>query len=86
MGERGVNNNPEYGNKENFLYPRSRYQGLFTPENLAFNANLQQFSQQVIYISALETNGKLSPEQAYQQIRSLWKQLKRSRKALKPSA
>ncbi len=27
----------------NFLYPRSRYQGSVKPENLVFNANLQEF-------------------------------------------
>ncbi|MBD2121706.1 hypothetical protein [Trichocoleus sp. FACHB-262] len=68
--------------KDNFFYPRSHYYGAFTPETLAFNANLQEFSQKVAYISALETGGKLPPEQAYKQVKTLWKQLKRSRKAL----
>jgi hypothetical protein len=72
--------------KDNFFYPRSRYYGAFTPETLAFNANLQEFSQKVSYISALETGGKLSSEQAYKQIKTLWKQLKRSHKALGVSA
>lgn len=70
--------------KLNFLYPRSRYQGEFTPQQLAFNANLQEFSQKISYISALETGGKISPEQAYQDIKSLWKKLKRSKKELMP--
>jgi hypothetical protein len=65
-----------------FLYPRSRYRGQVKPENLVFNANLQEFSQKVTYICNLETNGKLSPEESYFQIRMLWKDLKRSRKAL----
>nr|MBA2747159.1 hypothetical protein [Tatlockia sp.] len=30
----------------------------------------------------LETAGKLSPEESYQKIRALWKQLKRSRQQL----
>lgn len=68
--------------KENFLFPRSRYRGQVKPENLVFNANLQEFSQRVCYISSLETNGKISPEQSYQQIKALWKELKRSRKQL----
>ncbi|MBW4487959.1 MAG: hypothetical protein KME12_09225 [Trichocoleus desertorum ATA4-8-CV12] len=68
--------------KDNLLYPRSRYYGKFTPETLAFNANLQEFSQKVSYISALETGGKLSSEQAYKRVKTLWKQLKRSHKAL----
>lgn len=65
-----------------FLYPRSRYQGEFKPENLVFNANLQEFAQRVNYLCSLETGGKISPEEAYQQIKDLWKQLKRSKKKL----
>jgi hypothetical protein len=68
--------------KNSFLYPRSHYHGQFTPESLAFNANLQEFAQKVAYISGLETGGKLSPEQAYEQVKSLWKQLKQSKKAM----
>ncbi len=69
-------------NKTNFLYPRSRYYGQVKPENLVFNANLQEFAQRVSYICNLETAGKLSPEESYQKIRALWKQLKRSRQQL----
>lgn len=65
-----------------FLHPRSHYRGQFKPENLAFNANLQEFAQRVTYICNLETNGKLSPEESYQQIKTLWKQLKQSKKQL----
>ncbi|BAY11530.1 DUF7219 family protein [Calothrix sp. NIES-2098] len=68
--------------KDKFLYPHSRYYGQFNPENLVFNANLQRFAQQVGYITALETSGKLSPEEAYKQIKALWKQLKRSKRQL----
>jgi hypothetical protein len=66
----------------NFLYPRSRYRGAFKPENLVFNANLQEFAQQVMYVSNLETNGKMTPEESYKQIKTLWKSLKKSKKAL----
>ncbi len=65
-----------------FLYPRGRYHGKFKPEYLAFDANLQEFAQRISYICALQTNGKLSAEEAYQQIKSLWKQLKSSKKQL----
>ena len=68
--------------KNKFLYPRSRYYGQVKPENLVFNANLQEFSQRVNYICNLESNGKLSPEEAYNQIKALWKQLKRTKKQL----
>ena len=68
--------------QHNFLYPRSRYRGQFKPESLAFNANLQEFAQRVSYIACLETGGKMTPEQSFEEIRSLWKQLKKSRKQL----
>ncbi|MBW4595077.1 MAG: hypothetical protein KME46_19760 [Brasilonema angustatum HA4187-MV1] len=68
--------------KEKLLYPRARYYGQIKPENLVFNANLQEFSQKVGYISSLETSGKLAPQEAYQKIDELWKQLKRSKKEL----
>ncbi|MBP5973689.1 hypothetical protein HW132_13315 [Brasilonema sp. CT11] len=68
--------------KEKLLYPRARYYGQIKPENLVFNANLQEFSQKVGYISSLETSGKLAPQEAYQKINELWKQLKRSKKEL----
>lgn len=65
-----------------FLHPRSRYYGDFTPENLAFNANLQEFAQKITYICSLETGGKISSENAYKEIKALWKQLKTSKKNL----
>lgn len=68
--------------KCNFLNPRSRYYGQVKPENLVFNANLQEFSQQVNIICNLETGGKISPEDSYKKIKGLWKQLKRSKKQL----
>jgi hypothetical protein len=77
---------PDLTSKNNFLYPQSRYYGMFTPEKLAFNANLQEFSHKISYISALQTGGKLSPEQAYEQVKNLWKQLKQSKKELKIGA
>ncbi|MBD2743026.1 hypothetical protein [Coleofasciculus sp. FACHB-1120] len=74
--------NPDQVSKNSFLSPQSRYYGSFSPEHLAFNANLQEFAHKIGYISALETGGKLAPEQAYEQVKGLWKQLKRSKKAL----
>ena len=66
----------------NFLYPHSRYRGGFSPQKLAFNSNLQEFSQRIGYICALETGGKLTSMEAYQEIRQLWKKLKKSKKEL----
>jgi hypothetical protein len=65
-----------------FLYPRSRYRGDVKPENLVFNANLQEFAQRVSYISNLESNGKISPVESFEQIEALWKQLKSSKQKL----
>ena len=68
--------------KERFLYPHASYHGQVKPENLVFNANLQEFAHKVGYITALETSGKLSPLEAYKQIKELWKQLESSKKTL----
>lgn len=68
---------------DSFLYHNNRYNGQFKPENLVFNANLQEFTQKISYICSLETAGKLTPEDSYKQIKHLWKDLKRSKKQLK---
>lgn len=65
--------------KERFLYPLGKYYGKFTPQNLAFNANLQEFAQRVSYLCNLESNGKISAEETYHEIKNLWKQLKQSK-------
>jgi hypothetical protein len=66
----------------NFLYPQNRYYGEVKPENLVFNANLQEFTQRVGYISALTSNGKISVEQAFAQIDALWQQVEKSKHQL----
>jgi sigma54-dependent transcription regulator len=68
--------------KEQFLYPIGQYRGDFSPAQLAFNANLQEFAGRVSLLCGLETGGKISPEQTYQEIKTLWKQLKESKQAL----
>jgi hypothetical protein len=73
---------PDHTDLNQFLYPRSRYRGAVKPENLVFNANLQQFAQQVTYISNLETAGKLSAQEAYRKLEDLWGQLSRSKQQL----
>ncbi|MEH1850956.1 MAG: hypothetical protein V7L11_04525 [Nostoc sp.] len=73
---------PNYEDKNSFLYPRDRYHGKFQPNNLIFNANLQEFSQRVSYITSLETGGKLSPQEAFSQIEGLWKRLEDSKNKL----
>lgn len=69
-------------NRDQFLFPRAKYFGEFTPQNLAFNANLQEFARRIEFICALETNGKLSPMEAYDQIKDLWQKLKSSKTEL----
>lgn len=68
--------------KDDFLIPRSPYWGKPTLPNLTFNANLQEFAQRVSYVCNLETGGKISSEEAYSEIKKLWKQLKLSKKNL----
>lgn len=66
-------------NKDDFLFPRSKYWGEFTPQRLAFNANLQEFAQRVSFVCNLETGGKISSLEAYDEIKRLWKELKKSK-------
>ncbi|MGV0105142.1 Isopropylmalate/homocitrate/citramalate synthase [Nostoc sp. DSM 114160] len=68
--------------KNNFLYQRYRYLGKYTPQSFLFNANLQEFSQRVYYLSNQETLGKISSEECYEEIELLWQQLTQSFKAL----
>ena len=65
-----------------FLYPRSSYHGQFKPQNLVFNSNLQEFATRVNYITGLETNGKISPDIAYEKICLLWEELTRAKNQL----
>jgi hypothetical protein len=68
--------------KEEFIYPQRPFRGEFTPENLLLDANLQEFATRVGIICALENSGKLSPLDAYEQIKVLWQQLEASRHQL----
>lgn len=79
MPEKPQNNND---NKDNFFATIGKYYGKFTPGKLAFNANLQIFAQKVSYLCDLETNGKISSEFTYQEIKKLWEQLQRSKEEL----
>ena len=66
----------------NFFYPQYHYRGKVKPENMVFNANLQEFSHKVNYISNLQTGGKITSLQAYCQIKALWKRLSQSKQGL----
>lgn len=61
----------------------SRYHGDdWTPEGAAFHQNLEQFADRVGLIVGLQANGKITQADAYDQIRSLWKELKFSKSYL----
>ena len=51
----------------------------WSPERLLFHQNLESFAERVGLIVGLQANGKLSQEQAYDQIRVIWKELKDSK-------
>lgn len=68
--------------RDKFFYPRATYRGDVKPENLAFNANLQEFTQRISYICNLETAGKISSVEAYRQIKALWQDLDQTKHSL----
>jgi hypothetical protein len=72
----------EVPSRGEFLMPRARFQGQFTPENLAFDANLQEFAQRVAYVCGLETAGKITPGEAHARIRELYEELARTHEGL----
>jgi len=73
---------PPNGERDKFLDPRGHYHGKFTPKKLVFNANLQEFGQRVSYLCGLASNGKISPEEAYRQIKQHWETLEGSTRKL----
>jgi hypothetical protein len=65
------------------LEAHSSYRGDdWTPERLVFHQNLEQFAERVGLIVALQGNGKISQEEAFDEIRQIWKQLQDSRETL----
>jgi hypothetical protein len=71
------------GNRSDFIHHRRRYFSIGQPQNLVFNDNLREFAERVGYISSLETEGRLTPEDFYHRIEKLWQELKNSKKQLK---
>lgn len=58
----------------------SSYRGEdWSPERLMFHQNLESFAERVGLIVGLQSNGKLSQEKAYAEIRKIWKELKDSK-------
>ena len=65
------------------LEAHSSYRGEdWTPTSLVFHQNLESFAERVGLIVGLQSNGKLSQEKAYAQIRKIWKKLGDSKKEL----
>ena len=56
----------------------------WSPQRAAFHHNLEQFADRIGLIVGLQANGKVSQEEAYEQIKELWKALKTSRVDLLP--
>jgi hypothetical protein len=72
----------KFNSRDNFLYPQANYRGFFSPENLVFNANLQEFALKISFIAGLHTGGKMTSAEAYEKINQLWKDLSTSEKFL----
>ena len=81
-----LNSNQPEGDQEGVRSPleaHSSYRGDdWTPTSLIFHQNLESFAERVGLIVALQSNGKLSQEEAYAQIRTIWKKLGESKKDL----
>ena len=69
-------------NHASFINPHSHYYGEFTPENLKFHNEMEEFVQEANIISNLAGNGKMSLDQAFSEIEALWKQLIKSKEEL----
>ncbi|MEO1004191.1 MAG: hypothetical protein AAFX65_13925 [Cyanobacteria bacterium J06638_7] len=54
----------------------------WTPQRVMFHQNLETFADRVGLLVGLQSNGKLTQEQAYDEIRLMWKQLKESKGSL----
>jgi hypothetical protein len=54
----------------------------WSPERLMFHQNLETFAERVGLIVGLQGNGKITQEEAYAQIKRIWKSLKQSKDLL----
>lgn len=51
----------------------------WSPQRLLFHQNLETFAERVGLIVGLQGNGKITQEEAYAQIKAIWKNLKQSK-------
>ena len=81
----GEGPNP-HDKQEGIRSPMEAYSGYrgnnWSLQRLAFHQNLETFADRVGLIVALQGNGKISQEQAYAEIRKIWKELKESKSEL----
>lgn len=63
-----------------FLYPHHAHQGDTAAQALA--EKLETFAHQVSYTCNLEIGGKLSPEDTFERLGTLWHQLQQDKDAL----
>lgn len=54
------------------------------PKDNAMDESLQAFANDIGIVCALEAGGKITPQEAYKQIKGRWKELKKAKKALYP--
>jgi len=52
-------------------------------EEMVFDANLAEFANRVQVICSLEALGHLSPKDAFARIKTVWKELRRSKQNLR---
>ena len=61
----------------------SRFHGPdWSPQRVAFHQNLEEFADRVGLLVGLQSNGKVTQEEAFDQIKTLWKTLKLSKNDL----
>lgn len=80
-----TNGEPTHNNDgvQSPMEAHSSYRGEdWSPERLMFHQNLESFAERVGLVVGLQSNGKLSQEKAYAEIRKIWKELKDSKGAL----
>ena len=81
----GEGSNP-HDKQEGIRSPMEAYSGYrgnnWSPQRLAFHQNLETFAERVGLVVGLQGNGKISQEQAYAEIRKIWKELKESKSEL----
>lgn len=54
----------------------------WTPKRLMFHQNLESFAERVGLLVGLQSNGKVSQEDAFAEIRRMWRELKDSKSNL----